>query len=188
MRAYRLVLPLALLLTSGGASATSLNFNLSGEAARLGVVQPLQRNGLQVGASWLHHEDDGDILAAGLHLMDDAQPGRGSLDIGVGAKIFLISEDSRDADGGALGIGGKFRWTWPTFNRFGIGGHAYYAPDVTSAGDIEEYMEAALRAEYLILRNANAYVGVRAIRIGDEHTGDTETFESGLHAGIRIEF
>lgn len=179
---------LSLVLAGGTASATDIDFNLSSDAARLGIVQPLSRPGLEVNGSWLHHEDDGDILGAGLHLVDIADPGRGALDVGVGAQVFAVSLDDDDADGGALAIGGKFRYTWPTFNRFGIGGHLYYAPSVTSGGDIERYVEGALRAEYLILQNANAYLGVRQVRIRNDISNDTETFESGLHGGIRLRF
>ncbi|MGD8429375.1 MAG: YfaZ family outer membrane protein [Ectothiorhodospiraceae bacterium] len=182
------LLGLVLLLGCTAASATELELNLSNDAARASVVQPIDPQGLEVGGGFLHHVDNGDILDAGLHLVDIADPGRGALDVGLGAKVYAVSFDDSDADGGALAVGGKFRYTWPTFNRFGIGGHLYYAPRVTSGGDIDRYVEGAIRAEYLIIKNANAYIGFRRIEVGNKKTDNTETFDTGLNAGIRLEF
>ena len=191
MRLYRFALLPALLgLTAAPATATELEFNLSGESAELSFVQPLAPEGLELGGGWLHHEDDGDLLDVDLHLVDDANPGRGALELGVGGKLVAASDDRRDADGGALAIGGKFRYTWPGFNRFGIGGHAYYAPGATSVSDIDGYNEIALRAEYLVLRNANAFVGYRRVELDYDgpRFGKSRTFDGGPYAGIRIEF
>lgn len=188
MRFRAIAVAVAGLLAGGPASAGSVDFNLSNDAFRIGGSQEITPNGLEVDGDWLHEEDSGDVFGLGLHLMDDANAGRGALHIGVGAKLFYVDLDDAGYDGGSLAIGGRFRYTWPSFNRFGIGGQLYYAPGVTSSGDIDSYLEAAVRAEYLVLRNANAYIGVRTIRVGVEPTGDTETFESGLHIGIRLDF
>lgn len=188
MRFRALAVVVAGLLAGGQASASSVDFNLSNDAFRIGGSQELTANGLEIDGGWLHEEESGDVFGLGLHLMDDANAGRGALDIGIGGKLFYVDFDEGDYDGGSLAIGGKFRYTWPTFNRFGIGGQIYYAPGVTSSGDVDSYLEAALRAEYLVLRNANAYIGVRTIRVGIEPSDETETFESGLHVGIRLDF
>lgn len=190
MRFRTIALGGALLLASGAASATTFDFNLSNHAARVGLSQPLTTTGLEVDGDWLHHQDNGEILSAGLHLVNDANPGRGSLKVGLGAKLFYVNFDRWGLDDGtSVAIGGKFRYTWPDFNRFAIGGHLYYAPSVTSTGDLDSYGEAAIRAEYLVLRNANAYLGLRTIRVGLDRRGDdSKTFDSGLHAGIRLDF
>lgn len=191
MRLRQLALiPLAIGVTAGPAAATSIDFNLSGDAAKLSFIQPLAPEGLEVGGGWLHHEDDGDILEAELHLVDDANPTRGALELGVGGKVVAVNDDERDADGGALAIGGKFLYTWPTFNRFGIGGHAYFAPGATSASDIDGYQELALRAEYRVLRTASAYIGYRDIELDYDgrRFGDDRSFDDGLYAGLRISF
>lgn len=191
MRLRELALvPLVLGVAAAPAAATSIDFNLSGESAKLSFIQPLEPEGLEVGGGWLHHEDDGDLLEAELHLVDDANPRRGALELGVGGKLVAVSDDERDADGGALTIGGKFRYTWPNFNRFGIGGHAYYAPGATSASDIDGYQEFALRAEYLVLRNASAYIGYRDIELDYDgrRFGSDRSFDDGFYAGVRISF
>jgi len=190
MRPRHLAIIPVLLAAAAPAAATSLDFNLSDESAKLSFIQPLAPEGLEIGGGWLHHEDDGDLLEVDLHLVDDANPGRGALEVGVGGKVVAVEDDRRDADGGSLAIGGKFRWTWPDFNRFGIAGHGYFAPGATSASDIDGYREFALRAEYLVLRNANAYIGFRDIELEFDGSrfGSDRDFDSGPYAGIRISF
>lgn len=179
---------LLLMLICANAAATSLDVNLSPHAVRVGLAEQLSNSGLEIGGNWLHDIDDGDVLDATLHLIDAPEPGRGALALGVGGKVLLIEEDGPDAEGAALALGGKVRYTWPTFNRIGIGAHIYYAPNVTSVGDVKRYFEGALRLEYLILRHANVYLGVRTVRIGDDRRDETRTFDSGPILGLRLNF
>lgn len=187
MRTGAILGGLILGLAASTAHAAEFDVNLSDEAARINLSEQVTTTGLHVDGGWLHDDDDGDVLSAGALLVDDAAAGRGALNVGVGAKLFYVDFDAGNADGSAVGLGGRFRYTWPSYNRFGIGGHAWYAPDVTASGDIEGYYEAAVSAEYLVLRNANAYIGLRAVRIKPEN-GGTETFESGPHVGLRLKF
>ncbi|MDN5850353.1 MAG: YfaZ family protein [Nitrococcus sp.] len=181
------LLLLPMLITTS-ALATSLDVNLSGHAVRAGLTQQLTKSGLEIGGNWLHHMDHGDVLAAALHLVDYPEPGRGALRLGVGGKLLVIDEDEPSVEGVALALGGKVRYTWPTFNRVGIGAHVYFAPQVSSGGDVERYFEGALRAEYLILRNANAYLGVRTVRVGDDRRNETHDFDSAVFLGLRLDF
>lgn len=188
MRALIKSLLLLPMLITTSAAATSLNVNLSGHAVRLGLTQQVTRSGLEVGVSWLHHEDHGDVLDVALHLVDYPEPGRGALKLGVGGKLLAIDEDNPNVEGVALALGGKLRYTWPTYNRVGLGAHIYYAPEVSSGGDVERYFEGALRVEYLILRHANVYLGVRTVLIGDDPRGETHDFDSGVFVGLRLSF
>lgn len=178
---------LSMLITTS-AAATSLDVNLSTRALRARLTQPLLVNGLEVGGGWLYHVGHGNVFDLALHLVDSPEPGRGALKLGVGGKLLVIDENHPNVEGVALALGGKLRYTWPTFNRFGIGAEVYYAPDVSSAGDVKHYFEGALRAEYLILRNANAYVGIRTVRIGDDSRNETHNFDSGVFLGLRLDF
>ncbi|EAR21407.1 YfaZ family outer membrane protein [Nitrococcus mobilis] len=186
---FRLMgLLLLLMLFATRAAATSLDVNLSRHAVRAGLAQQLSSASLEVGGNWLHHIDDGDVLDAALHLVDVPEPGRGALELGVGGKLLFINADDPDVEGAALALGGKVRYTWPTFNRFGIGAHIYYAPAVSSLGEVKRYFEGALRAEYLILQHANVYLGVRTVRIGDDRRNETRTFDAGVLGGLRLDF
>lgn len=179
---------ISLMFIGTSAAATSLDVNLSPHAVRAGLAEQLTNSGLEIGGHWLHDIDDGDVLDATLLLIDAPEPGRGALELGVGGKLLLIEQDGPDAEGAALALGGKVRYTWPTFNRLGIGAHIYYAPNVSSVGDVKRYFEGALRLEYLILRNANVYLGVRTVRIGDDRRDETRTFDAGPILGVRLDF
>ncbi|MDN5871433.1 MAG: YfaZ family protein [Nitrococcus sp.] len=178
---------LSMLITTS-ALATSLDVNLSPHAVRVGGTQQVTKSGLEIGGNWLHHMDHGDIFAGALHLVDYPEPGRGALKLGVGGKFLVIEEDGPNVQGVALALGGKVRYTWPTFNRIGIGAHVYFAPQVSSGGDVERYFEGALRAEYLILRHANVYLGVRTVRVGDDVRNETHDFDSAVFLGLRLDF
>lgn len=179
---------------AGVAQAGSLDLNLSGDALYAGFATAAGNTGLEVDASILHHEEEGlpdrDIGALGVHLVDDAAQGATPFRVGVGAKLFFV--DATVADGGALGIGGHVRYTLPQYNRFAIGGHAYFAPDVSSFGDTTRYLQYGVRAEYEILRQANVYLGYRRVRAEFDYGGvagqETLTLDSGVHFGFRIFF
>lgn len=187
--AVRAVALTATLLASAAATASSLDLNVSDDALRFGGRYQLESgNGLEVNADWLHHQDNGDVLGAGMLMVNDAAAGRGALKVGVGGKLFYAAVDRRDADGAALGLGGRFHWTAPQWNRLAFAGHGYFAPDVTSGGDIDDYTELGVRAEYLVLKNAHAYLGYRNVRVGNGKTGDTETLDSSVNVGLRLDF
>lgn len=173
----------------GTASAGSLDLNLSDDAVRLAFATPLA-SGLEADINFLHSEEDNrpdhDVASLGLHLVDDAAQGRTPFRVGVGAKVLFV--DVNVADGGALAIGGHMRYTLPNYNRFAIGGDIYFAPDVTSFGDTEKYLEYTVRGEYEILRQANVYLGYRRIRAEFTDFSDDLTVDSGIHFGLRIAF
>lgn len=175
-------------LALGSVHATEVEFDLSDDSARLAGAHQITDTGLELDASWLHHKDDGDVAGVGAHLVDNPLPGRGSLRAGVGGRLYFVEQDGRRDDGQAFALGGKARYTWPTFNRVNIAGHFYFAPDVTAFGDLDSYLEFMVRGEYLVLRNAGAYLGFRTVRVGEERNDDTRSFDSGPVLGIRIRF
>lgn len=183
------LLPLALGV-SLTATADTLDINLSGDAAKISFIRPLPPEGLEAGAGVLRHNDDGEILEAELHLVDRPEPGRDALVLGIGGKLPLVMDDARDADGSALAIGGKLRWTLPNYNRAAVAGSLYYAPSATSLSDLDGYEEYSLRGEFQILEDANVYLGYRHIELsydGDGFGADRE-FEEGIYAGFNVNF
>lgn len=168
------------------AGADALGLNLSDDAVRLKYRVATRNSGLETTADFLHNQDRGDVAGIGLHLVDDADPGTNTLEIGLGMKGVFMDTDI--ADGGALAVGGRFRWTLPNMNRFGVGGQIYYAPDVTSFGDAERYREGAVRFEYQVLRRADVYIGYRHVKADFFAAGISQTIDSGIHAGFRLTF
>ncbi|MCP1726393.1 hypothetical protein J2T60_000358 [Natronospira proteinivora] len=170
------------LLGSGPVAALTLDLNLSDESAELKVAN--QGGILETQFSWIHEQDHGDVLGLALHMVDDANPGGSRLDMGIGGRVLAV--DTPGPDGLALAIGGYFRYTIPNMNRLGIGGDLYHAPSIVSGGDLERYTQWAIRGEYQILRQANVYLGYRQVR--PDFGGGSETLDSGIHVGLRLNF
>jgi hypothetical protein len=164
--------------------AVTVDLNLSDDAAELKFARKSRGGMLQTQFAWLHEQDNGDVVSAGLHMVDDANPGGSALDAGIGGRILFL--DTPGPDGAALAVGGYFRYTIPTMNRLGVGGELYHAPSIVSGGDLERYTQWAVRGEYQILRQANIYLGYRRVR--PDFGGGAVTMESGLHAGLRLDF
>lgn len=190
MNVCRMTLTALLLSSSSLAMGGTLDLNLSGDAVRLDFATPMSASGLEADVSFLHHEEDNgvdaDIAGLGLHLVDDAAQNVNPFRVGIGAKLFFM--DTEVLDGGALGVGGFFRWTLPQYNRFALGGSVHFAPDVVSFGDAETFLAYTVRGEYEILRQANVYIGYRRVRAEFTGVPDKVTLDSGVHFGIRITF
>ena len=183
------VLCAVLLSAIGSAHADSLELNLNNDAVRLTFSWDARDDKLTFDAGWLHHQDTGNVAHAGLHLVDFAASGPSAPEVGIGGRLFYIDADTgpSSAQGGALGLGGFFRYSFPQANRFGIRGHLYFAPDVVAFGDTERYMEAALGVSYNVLRDADVYIGYRYVKAEFSDTPDL-TLDTGLHVGLRLSF
>ena len=171
-------------------AADTLDINFSSDAAAFAYTKPLPAEGLELSGRWLHNTDDGNIVDANLHLVDRPEPGRNALVLGIGAKLPVIMDDVRDADGAALAIGGKLRWTLPEYNRAALAGSIYYAPSATSISDIDGYQEYSVRGEFQLLEQANVYLGFRHIELSFDKDSDgaDRDFEDGVYAGFNIDF
>lgn len=184
---------------TGATQASSLDLNLSDDAVFARFATPINNTGLEADVSFLHHEEDGEpdrnIAAVGFHLVADAAQGVTPFQVGIGAKLFFL--DATVVEGGALGVGGHVRYTFPSYNRFAIAGNLYYAPDITSFGDTTKYLQFGIRAEYEILRQANVYLGYRRATAEFDFTDagtpglpgeDDVTLTDGVFFGFSILF
>lgn len=181
---------IALLLGLGSAaSADSLDLNLNNDAARLTFSWDARDDKLTFDAGWLHHQDTGNVAHLGLHLVDFAASGPSAPEVGIGGKLFYIDADTTpsSSQGGALGLGGFFRYNFPQADRFGIVGSLYFAPDVVAFGDSDGYLEASVGLSYDVLRDADIYLGARYVKAKFENLPDL-AMDTGLHLGIRLNF
>ena len=177
----------ALLLCCPLAVANGLDLNVNNDAVRLTADFDLSNN-LVVDGSWLHHQDRGNVLGAGLHLTGAATGGSNPVHAGLGGRLLWVDSDvgNRD-DGQVLAIGGFVTYTLPDYNRFVVGGSLYYAPDVLSFGDATRYTEYNAWAGYSVLRQGQVYLGVRGVS-ADFKRSDSVTIDTGLHLGLRLRF
>ena len=169
------------------ATANGLDLNVNDKAARVTADFRLRAD-VSVDGSAFYHDDRGNVLAAGLHVIGSASGGRNPLEAGLGGRLAWIDSDHLGKDSGsALPIGGFVNYRIPGYDRFSVGGSAYYAPDVLSFSEVSEYQEYNAWAAYDVLRQGQVYFGVRGIRADFEASPEV-TFDSGWHLGLRLRF
>ncbi|MEL7539098.1 MAG: YfaZ family outer membrane protein [Pseudomonadota bacterium] len=173
------------LMGATSAFATELDLNVNDDAARLTVAWDAGSR-IQLDASVLTHQDRGEYVHFGAHLVDDAAV-EVPLTAGLGGRLVYLSPDDIDDDEFALAVGGFVKYVFPNANRFSVGAHLYYAPDVLGFGDLEEFVELGARASYNVLRDADIYIGARYIR-AETDQGPEVTLDNGLLIGVRFRF
>ena len=186
----------ALLLATFGATTVAqadyLDANVSSDSARLGYGLTLREaeTSLVLEASYLYadeyEEANTNVAALGLMVSGDAGASSWQLKAGLGGRAYFADLD--DISGGGLGLGGEFSFRFPTFNRVGVSGRLYYAPEVLAFNDLDSLLDAAIQLDYEVLRNAYVYVGARLTRSEIEDIDDDVNLEQGAHVGLRIVF
>ncbi len=169
------------------AQADTVSLDLNDDAARLTFVHPFDNEKMRVDASWLHHQDTGDVMAAGFHITGNAATEARPINVGLGGRLYYVDADEASADGGALALGGFFEAKLPTYDRIGFGGHIYYAPDVLAFGDVDDMSDLTLYATYSVLREGDVYVGVRNVKSDFDDRGEV-TLDTGLFVGFMLNF
>ena len=187
MRLKHAGLFLVLASAAFAARGANLDFNLASNALAVDYTASLTDTGLEGDIGYLHHTDRVDIADVGLDLKGNASPVGSPLIFGVGGKFFYISPKGTSSNGEVIGIGAHFRYTWPTYNRFAIGGELYYAPSVVSFGDADRYLQYGVRAAYEILRNADVYVGYRHVSAAFNGSPNV-TLDSSIVVGMSLTF
>ncbi|HKT33129.1 MAG TPA: YfaZ family outer membrane protein [Gammaproteobacteria bacterium] len=178
------------LLAAGAAfaaQANDLNVNLGSNAAAINYAAGLTNTGLQAEFGYLHHTDSVDIGSAGLTVVGNANPVGSPFVFAVGGKAFFISPKQYNSNGTVLALGGHFNYTWPTYNRFTIGGELYAAPKIVSFNNADRYLQYGVTAGYEILRNAELYVGYRHVSAAFTGTG-TVTLDNTFMVGLNLSF
>lgn len=190
MTRYSFAVAAVLALAAGSAQAGAIDMNLSNDLAGIEYRQS-QPNNLGFNASWLHRArtDKGDfpktanLFGLGVNVSQQASQ---QLQVSVGGKAVYLRHDGEG--NGAFGLGGSFRYGLPGNERVGLGGRLYFAPRVTSFGDLEGYLETGVRLDYLVLRQAAIYVGYRDIQVDVKDVKGSLKFDSQAHVGLELLF
>jgi hypothetical protein len=176
----------ALACAAGPALAHEIDLGLNADAFRAAYATPVG-DGLRLEGGWLHDGDEGDLVHAGFLVTGDAAPGSQTITAGIGGRLAYLDAEGSSRDGYALGVGGSARWVLPRYDRFAVYGELYWAPDILSGGDIEEYTDATLRLGYSVTRQAEVYVGARHA-CADSDDRPSMCFDTGMHAGFNLRF
>jgi hypothetical protein len=186
MKTFKLVCSSLLLAASMSANAGgSLDISLASDSARLEYDATKVGSGLHIAASIQHHEDDGQLGALGLHVVDVREP-NSPLYLGVGGRVFGYVTD--DYDGAALGLGGFFRYNIPQTQGISLAGYVYYAPSVVSFGDTDSLLDSDIRIQYALLPTARIYAGFRNSKVNVDQVKKDIMLEHGLHFGLKVDF
>jgi hypothetical protein len=169
------------------AGADELDFSFNSDAARVVYVRSLEQSKLQVDGGWLHHQDNGDALHIGLNLASLASQAANPAVAGLGGRFVYFDGDLSKQTGYAVAIGGFFRYPIPNYNRIAVGGQAYFAPDVLTFSDAEQYQDLSIRVSYNVMQEADLYIGARYVK-GEYDKAKKALFDTGMHVGITLRF
>ncbi len=128
-------------------------------------------------------DENESLFHVGLQVSGDNWSKSGTVSIGLGGRIVYAAP--RDYDLLAIAFGGTLRFS--PVPRLGIGGHAFFSPQITSFGDSEGYQEVGLRLDYQLLPQAFVYVGHRKVEV-DFDTPDDWVLDDEVHVGMKLTF
>ncbi|MEN8170765.1 MAG: YfaZ family outer membrane protein [Pseudomonadota bacterium] len=169
--------------------ADSIDINLHDKAIRGTYTMQLQNTkGLSGEAGVLYTEDrfnnSDTLLHVGLLVSGENWSKSGTFDISMGARMVYASLDPFDM--AAVAFGGRLRFS--PVPRLGIGGHAYFSPEITSFLDSESFQEVGVRVDYQLLPQAFVYVGYRNIKVDFGAPGNWEEMDDEAHVGFKMTF
>ena len=167
-----------LAITSSSAFAGGVAFRFGDDSFGVSLAGDLSSE-TSAQFDWLHHEDDGDMVALGMF----ANGQRGALTGRLGAKLIGLDVDDADLSGGALAFGGDL--SLPLNEIVRLRGGVYYAPETTGFGDVDGYKEWSVSAEFAIFQNSALQLGYGDIEFDAEDSGKFE-FEDGLFVRLQL--
>jgi hypothetical protein len=174
------------LLGAAGAMADELNLSLNTDSVRVEYARPLASRPLQWDIGWLHNTDNGDALHGSLNVVGKLKEGAAPVSGGLGLRLAYTNGDQSSQTGLGLALGGFAKYVFPEFDRVSLRGHAYYAPNILSGGDMDEYQDYAVQLAYNVMREADAYVGLRYVAA--DYDDSSANFSTWLHVGLALRF
>lgn len=167
--------------------ATTVDLSLNGDAFRIGAEWPIPNTDLLLDGAWLHEKDRGEVVDVGIQLTGTASGQGENLKAGVGGKLYFTDPKGISADGIALAPGGFVDFTFREYNRINLRGYLYFAPNVLSSSDLDQFYEVGAQVGYSVLKQGIVYLGVREVKA--KYNGPANvTFDTGVHIGFRITF
>jgi hypothetical protein len=183
----RCVLSCIGLLLCAQANADLIDLSFNSDALRLQYAHEFKSNAMNLDAGWLYNSDTGDAVHVGFYVAGEASSGSNPVTAGVGVRLVYTNGDLSNQSGFALPIGGFVRYSPRKANRLAIDGQAYFAPDVLSLGDAEQYEDFTLRFSYNVIQAADIYIGARYVK-GEYKNVAAARFDTGLHIGATVRF
>lgn len=185
---------LAALCLSAPAQAAELRISFGEESLRAEYLAPLSQPvadsapTLQAGALYRENDEtDGSLLHAGVVIYGDAGSKSAIVQAGIGGRLYGLSTDP-DLNGGALAMGGSVLGRIPNYDRFGAFVDLWFAPQVSSFGELDRVLEINLGVEYQLLRQAALGLGWRRIEFKAAGISGTQEFEDSAFLAFKFLF
>ena len=195
----KLIAMAALAAFAHGAAAEEFDINLGEDSFRVALAGPLSRllSGVtgqyDLGLIYKEGEDNNadpkkrPLTLGHFGALATGDMGAKGTDAAAGLGARLVFADRDGSTGGAVALGGQFDVRLPGFERVGLSGYGYIAPEIVSFGDIKSYSEFALDVEFEVVRAAALYAGYRRVNVKPEPDGPSNA-DSGPHIGLRLSF
>jgi hypothetical protein len=135
----------------------------------------------------LFYNDESDFIGQASIIQMRQASEETPLTFGVGVKGYLGSLDDPGEDVFAFAIGGEVRYTIPGTMPMAVYGRGFWAPDITSFGDVEGVLDYTVGFQVEALPQTVAFVGIRHLEF-DLDEGDYEADDDNIHIGVRLTF
>lgn len=182
------------LISATTVSAEGFDINLSKETASVNYLfnaSQLSSGGADASVGVFYSDrDDMDVTIANGKVLvtGNIQGADQYLKFGVGAKVGAGRARRAKDSIGYLGLGARLGYLIPSASvPMGVFAEAFYAPKITSFGDVEEVVEVTAGFEAEVAPSAKGYIGYRFLNVEVEGGGDVD-LDKSAHLGVMFEF
>ena len=189
----RLALVTVCIFTGSAAYAEGLDISLGSDTAQIVYLfdsdAQIGIGGSDLGVGVFFNENDDYLLNGSIVVTGNSTGRNRALQLGAGAKLYAGELDIPQEDTvGAVAIGGKVSYVFPSSTPMAITGEIFYAPDITSFGDNENLTEFNIHFDIEIAPTTRFYIGYRNLEVElTDSNVDYELDDSG-HVGVRFSF
>jgi YfaZ precursor len=186
----RRVVALSLLTLATTAMADTIDLNLRNSSAQFQYSSAMGRDSLgkselHVGGLYSNSGNSHNTLGEfGIEVKDEVGSKAPGFSVGIGIKGLVAHTQGTNESGVAMGA--MVRYSPPTLSRMGIVGQLYFAPNITTFGDADRYVESVARLEFEVIPSAAAYVGYRDIYFNFNNV--SVKVDQGAFVGVRMSF
>ena len=187
----RSILALVVLVVSSGANAQSLDMNLSNDTVE-GVFEGavggtgLGKSSYDFSVLFSERKDENNwMIGGGFTVSGDAGSDVPGLQFGVGVKVYTMEVAKFDVT--AIPLGGHVKYAPPAMNRLFVMGSAFWAPQIVTLYDGDEFIYSSFKVGYEILPAADVYIGYRNIFVDIKNRDDERVSETWM-AGVKLAF
>ncbi|HVK99805.1 MAG TPA: YfaZ family outer membrane protein [Dongiaceae bacterium] len=180
------LLGLAFCTLAGVAQAHTVDLGINNDAVSLEYNNQIPKSELNLGVGGLHSKENGDAYYASLFVADNVNKESGLL-AGLGTRFYYLDADEGSTEGTGLALGGFLNWDVPSVPNLSLRGDFYYAPDVLTFDDVENFGDVSARVQYRVIEQAWLYVGYRRLMLEDELSHDFN-LEEGAFVGMLLWF